>query len=102
HPSAIIRPPRSFTPIAVATALTVTSAQATSASSIISAEAGQAPVAAGSGMKAGIGVAAPGAHSASDPIHVEHGLGARRGKCGCGLLPVLLLQRRLQRAQFIR
>jgi hypothetical protein len=33
---------------------------------------------------------------------VEHGLGARRDECGCGLLPILLLQRRLQRAQFIR
>jgi hypothetical protein len=63
--------------------------------------AGQAPVAAGGRMQASVGLAAPGAHSAGDAIHVEHGLGARRGKCGCGLLPILLLQRRLQRAQFI-
>ena len=53
--------------------------------------AGQAAVPAGGRMETGVGLAAPGAHSPSNAIHVERGFGARRGKCGCGLLPILLL-----------
>ena len=53
-------------------------------------------------MQASVGLAAPGAHSAGNTIHIKHRLGARRCKCGFRLLPIALLQRRLQRAQIIR
>ena len=64
--------------------------------------AGKAPVAAGGRMQTGVRLPAPRAHSAGEAIHIEHGLGARQRKCGSRLLPITLLQRRLQRAQFIR
>jgi hypothetical protein len=53
-------------------------------------------------MQSGVGFAAPGVHNAGDVIQVEQRLAARQRTDGFGLLPILLLQRRLQRAQLIR
>ena len=64
--------------------------------------AGQLPVPAGGRVQTGVGLAAPGAQAARDAIQVERRFGARRRTRDFRLLPILLLQRRLQRAQLIR
>ena len=64
--------------------------------------AGQLAVPAGGGMQTGVGLAAPGTHAAGDAIQVERRFGARRRTPGFRLFAILLFQRRLQRAQFIR
>jgi hypothetical protein len=53
-------------------------------------------------MQTSVGLAAPGTHAAGDAIQVERRFGARQRTPGFGLLAILLLQRRLQRAQLIR
>ena len=88
--------------MAVATALMVTPAQATSASRSMSAEQASLPVPARGRVQAGVDLAAPGTHAAGDLIKVERRFGARRRTPGFGLLAILLFQRRLQRAQLIR
>ena len=83
----------------MATAFSVTPAQATSASSSMSPEQSSAPVAAGRGVEARDGQRAPRLDLAGDLRLVDVAFGLERDERGGGVLLVALLERRLEGAQ---
>ncbi len=89
----------SSTPIAVATALSVTPAQATSASSSMSPEQASRPLPPVAGCSPAVTSARPGLDLAGDARIVDVALGREREHGRSGLVAVLLLERRLQGAQ---
>ena len=101
-PSAFTTPLRRLISSAVATAFRVTPAQATSASSSMSPEQSSAPVPPLAGCRPAIGECAARLDLAGDVLVVERSLRLQRHDRRIRLGAVLILQRRLKRAQLGR